>query len=595
MLGLVTLGLAAHDAVRAAQDLQAARSVLVALRDAPADVTRARDQAARAHSFTVRARTRLSSIPVRVVSAVPVLGRSLSAERAVARASASTVAGSLVVLDVVPQVRTPRGVDASALRSLARELEPVVGAAEQDLRALKETSTDATPRLVGEAVRDARKALGEAVSGLRQAQRGSAVAASVLGADRPRTILVALENNAELRGTGGYVSTFATGVVDRGRLRLDPFRDVEGIGHPPATARKVPAPAEYVEDFGPFLADTTLWREWTMSPDIPHSASVAANAAEVLLGQRPDIVLLVDVPALSALVALGGKDIVLPDGSQVTADALTEALLADTYAAAGKDLADQVQRRAELRAAAGATATELLAGDLPPLPLVRELGRLTKGRHMALWSADAAEQQALEELGVAGSADPQGDDLALVSVNNLNANKLDYYVDRAVEVKATVHQDRVEVHQRLVLDNRAPDDLVPYVAGQRDGTVVERVEFSIARNAVFGSLRRDGAPTNGDVRRGGERTRVHTYIELARGGQTVIDLRYSLPVVDGSYGLRLLPQALARDAQLEVVLQPGPGVRFAGAEEGRRDADVVRRAGPWAVEERMSVQVRRAG
>jgi hypothetical protein len=191
---------------------------------------------------------------------------------------------------------------------------------------------------------------------------------------------------------------------------------------------------------------------------------------------------------------------------------------------------------------------------------------------------------------VAGSTDPEGDDLALIAANNLSANKLDYYVDRAVEVSVTVGHDRAEVVQRVVLSNRAPEDLVPYVAGvDRPGTIVERVELSIGPAAMLTSFQRDGAPGNAELRRGAERTRVHTYVELPRGASTELELRYTVPVVDGRYRLRLLPQPLARDAALRVSVDPAAGLTLTALDDEQQTGP-LRQEGPWSEIQVLAVQ-----
>jgi hypothetical protein len=577
----------ARNAYLAAADLAQARTGLAGLDDASLDEAAPGVEAALVS--VDRANERLSGPSVSVLRWIPVLGRSIKAERAVARAAGSSLRGVAAVTSSVPALRAPGGLDVAAVRGLADRLDPLAEQARLDLAALRRVRTAWTPRQVGSAVQDADRELTPVVALLGSGAAGADLAAGLLGESGPRQLLVALGNNAELRGTGGYVSTFATGRIESGRVSLQPFRDVDSVRDQPSEARKVPAPAEYVEDYGPFLADTTLFREWTMSPDVPDAASVASAAAGTLLGQAPDVVLLLDVPALTGIVGLAGAPLSLPDGSSVPTDQLTEALLVDAYADAGTSGPAQTQRRAALRAAAGSTAASLLTGTQSPGVLLREMARLARGRHLALWSAEPAEQAALEALGLAGSADPEGDDLALVSVNNVNANKLDYYVDRQVDVEVTVGRDRAEVLQRLVLTNRAPADLVPYVAGVRTpGTVVERVELSIAQAAEFRSLRQDGAPTRGELRRGKERTRVHSYVTLARGRSVQLELRYSVPVTDGHYRLRLLPQPLARDAVLRLSVEAAAGLSLTTTGTAPSSGP-VRRDGPWTESALVSV------
>jgi hypothetical protein len=577
----------ARNAYLAARHLQDARAVLTGLQDAPLDQAGPRVDAALVS--VDRAGDLLSGPSVSVLRWVPVLGRSIKAERAVARAAASTLLGVSVLTEAAPGLKTPGGLDVAALRDVADRLDPLAEQARQDVQGLPTVRTAWTPRPVGNAVVEAHRELSRVIRLLDSAAEGADLMAGLLGEERPRHVLVALGNNAELRGTGGYVSTFATGRIESGRITLAPFRDVDSVRDDPSTARKVPAPAEYVEDFGPFLADTTLFREWTMSPDVPDAASVAAAAAGELLGLTPDLVVLLDVPALTGIVQLADATVSLPDGATVPADRLTEALLVDAYANAGASGDAQQQRRADLRAAAGSTAASLLTGGQSPEAVLRELVRLARGRHLAVWSSDRAEQRALEELGAAGSADPEGDDLALISVNNINANKLDYYVDRRVEVEVEVGRDRAEVIQRVSLDNRAPADLVPYVAGVAEpGTVVERVELSIAQAAEFRSFRRDGEMTTGELRRGAERARFHTFVELSRGQSVQLELRYSVPITNGQYRLRLLPQPLARDAALRVDVHAAPGLSLRSVGPGSADGP-VEREGPWTGTEVLSV------
>jgi hypothetical protein len=603
------LGAAARDALVAADEVERARAVLNGLEDAPGGSSGARgddgrpallDRLDTADRLLSSASRRLDRPAPRAVAALPLVGRSWQAERRVVEAAGAVVDGTRAAAEAAPGVRGPDGLDTGALRRVGDVLRVEAERAERALEALRTTPTGLTPPQVRSAVRDAVDALTPAVQGLRAGAEGARLGAGLLGGDGPRTMLVALGNNAELRGTGGYVSTFALGRLEDGTLTLEPFRDIVDVHEPREAARPVSAPPEYVEDYGPYLAASTDWRMWTMTPEVPVAAEVGAEITGALLGERADVVLFLDVPAVAALVELSGRPLVLPGGEAVPSEEVVEALLVDAYAQAGTDEQEQDARRAALRAAAGEAAASLLDTDLDLVDAGRELARLARGRHLALWSARPEEQRSLEELGLAGAipaAEPGGaDDLLLVTVNNLTANKLDYWVDRSVRHEARVHADRVEVAQTVRMDSRAPEALVPYVDGiTTPGRSSLRVEFSIPPEATVHTLTVNGRPASGDDRSGAERTRVFTFVSLTKGEDVEVAVSYSLPTTDGRYRLRLVPQALARDAELSVRVSPGDAGSIPAGAGFEPDGRSAVRQGPWAEQQSVRLDLDRGG
>ncbi len=587
VLLLAALGLmawASFVALSAARDVQEAQSRLAAARADSNDVDDAQKALTDAQLLLGRAEHKVDGVPVRVLAALPLVGRSFAAERAVVAASVDVVDGvALVATEGRGLADATEGVDVAGLRRLADSLDRVSQQSATTFERLRFTRTGWTPAAISRGVQDAQQALGPVVEGLQQGAVGARVAADLLGADGPRPVMFALQNNAELRGTGGYTSTVATGVLDGGRLRLEPFVDIVDIADSASSARPVTAPADYVEDYGRYLAHTTHFRNWTMSPDIPVSAAVGARAMGELTGTSPEVVVLLDVPAISEIVRLGGEDVVLDDGTRLSADALGRALFVDEYARAGSDRGQQSARRASLRGAATSAVRSLLDGSISPLDVVGALGRLSAGRHLAVWSARAQEQRALSDIGLAGGIDAGDDDLVLVSVNNLNANKLDYYVDRDVSLDVRVGLSNARVVQRVRLTNTAPDGLVSYVAGeQTPGVVSERIELSFGRDARFEGFRVDGQPARAFLRKHANRSSVVSYLEIARGQTVELELVYTVAAPFGSYRVQLLPQALARDADLELRIAPKDGGALAGVTGAETDATGrVVESGPW--------------
>ena len=582
LLTVVLVAWAFALALHAARSLAEAEDQLAAAQGgvaSPPDVARALE---RARGLLDQASGDVEATPFRLVASMPLLGRSLAAERAVVRTAEPTVDGLILLSDASPTLRAEDGrVDVERLSRLAIELDVVASRAERELAALRRAPTGMMPAPVASRVDTAERALQPVVGTLRSGAMGAEVASGLLGGSGRRQLLVALENNAELRGTGGHVSTFATGVAVEGRLSLMPFRDVIEVNDEPSEARRVAAPDDYVEDYGSFLADTTHWRNWAMSADIPTSAAVGAAAGSALLDTTLDAVVLLDVPALGAIVRLHGEDIRLDDGTTLSPEDLERSLLVEEYARSG-DPTGQDARRAALRDAATRTVSALLTDSAPGLGMVRMLGDLAAGRHLALWSARPEEQRRLVDLGLAGGIHAGEDDLTHVSVNNLNGTKLDYYVDRTVSVDVTVGAANSRVVQRVTLANRAPVGLVGYVEGfERPGEVVNRVELWLAADVALESLTVDGAPAPVITRQRPDRTLVATNVVIPRGKAAVVELTYTLPTPGGVYRGRLIPQALARDARLEVTLRAAQGALTDVEGAGVASDGVAREAGPW--------------
>ncbi|HVM27390.1 MAG TPA: DUF4012 domain-containing protein, partial [Mycobacteriales bacterium] len=511
-----------------------------------------------------------------LASRLPLVGASLRAERSVAESVAVTAgAGASVaeLLESQPLVEDGE-VHLDRLQRLSAELEAAAAAVRPALDRLASVDARGLPDPLAEAVIQTQDRLADADDSVARAAAMTTVMQDVLGADRPRSVLFVLQNNAELRATGGLVSTFALGRAHEGRLTMEPFQDVHAVADTPEQAVPVAAPPEYVEQYGAFLAGTTLWKNANMAPDATVSNEVLANVARRLLGSPVDVVVALDVPALVAVTSALGE-VTLPDGRGVTADALAEELLVTEYADAGPDWQEQPERRRAQRGAADDALRRVVSGQAPPLELARVLGRAAAGRHLTVWSAVEPEQQLLRRAGLAGEVDRRGGDLAMPVVHNLGGpghldgggpgegNKLDYYVDRSVSVTAVVGTEAADVTQRVSLHNRTPDGLGSYVAGfTAPGRLTELVSLSVSPDAQVRSVSVDGAevPFERFLTDSSLVLRLPVVIDP---GQTVeVAVEYRCDASGGGYALRAVPQPLASPASLRLDVRPASGTRL---------------------------------
>jgi hypothetical protein len=521
-----------------------------------------------------------------VAAAVPVLGRSIDAEARVADAVVPTLRAGRTLLHATRGLGAGGRIDLDRLRSVEHRLTTAADGMRGPLHRLDDVDVGLTPPPVQHAVWQAQRQLGSVRDALVTGTAAVQALGGMLGANGPRHVLICLENNAELRGTGGLISVFATGRTNDGKLTLGHFRDVEDVADLAHAAKRVKAPPAFRHDYGQFLADTTLWKNTNMTPSVPDAAAVLSHVAAATTRKKPDAVLLIDVPAMASIVSETGP--ITIDGRQVTGDELEHDVLVGAYRrAGGSDQASQDARRHELERAANVAFRRLRHGS-PSVGTIRALADAAAGRHLALWSARPDEERQLRQAGLAGAVDPRGADLAMVTAQNLgdspeHGNKLDYYARRRLSVDVAVGEHRATVTEQLSITNGAHRGLGPYVAGpEHPGRLRELVGMAIGARATVMSFTQDGAP----ARRAAEHhehgsVRIVTPVTLARGQTARWRLRYRVPLDDGIYRLRLLAQPLAKPATLHLTVHGVDGKPLEDASGRPARAQVLHYRGPW--------------
>lgn len=592
LLAVITTlgGWAVWAGLSARTDLLEAQRLLSSASEQPDDLDSASTLLETASVHTTRARGRLSAPGPAVVAAVPVLGRSLAAERDVANAADALVQAARGAVPVLRDVGSVNGqIDPAALQRVSLALDEAAGRARGPARRLSQTPTAFTPGAVGSAVAEARAVLLPAADVLERTASGVRALRGLLGADRPRTIVVGVMNNAEARGAGGYAPSFAVVTVRAGAVDVGPFTDVNEVQDEPAAARRVPAAEDYSRRWGRYLADSTLWKNVTMSPHGPDSLRVLCEVARADLGVPCDAAVLIDVPALASIMTLSGP--VQLDGRPVEGEELVEALLVDAYADTQELGRSQSERRAALLQAADDALGDLLGSGLTGLPALRALGAAAAGRHLAVWSSFEQEQADLDAAGLAGSVDPRGADLSLVSLNQLSAGKLDYYLRRDQAVSVVVGRRSAQVEQRVRFTLEHPPDLPAYVLGVRNGRLDELVDLGLSASAANVSLERDGRPEPFEfVADDSGSARVALDLLLTAPVTTELVLRYQVPVDDGRYRLEVRPQPLARDAEMRLTVSAEQGLTLVGTDvtDGQ-----VQETGPLTSSRTVSVHAER--
>jgi UDP-N-acetylmuramyl pentapeptide phosphotransferase/UDP-N-acetylglucosamine-1-phosphate transferase len=297
---------------------------------------------------------------------------------------------------------------------------------------------------------------------IQQSADAAAMVPAMLGANGPRRYLLAIQNNAEARATGGFIGNFGELIAQSGHISQGRFGRISVLNAPEGTDRSVPAPADYVSRYGRF-APFNLWQNMNMSPDFPTVGSVAAGLYARSGGGSVDGVIGVDPVALSDILRLTGPIQVALWPSPITADNVVEVTLQAAYDALPVD-----QRVAFLGDIARAAFDAMTSRDLGgPIRLAQALGPAVAQHHLQLYMTKPVEEAFASRLGASGAFGPAFGDQFLVTTQNASANKVDYYLRRSLNYQVTVDPasdspqgvSAARVHGTLTVDlvNTAPD------------------------------------------------------------------------------------------------------------------------------------------
>jgi hypothetical protein len=562
--------------LRAKGDLEAVRADLTAVRDNPPAreeiVRRLKTDEARA---TI-AREQVHQLGPTVVAHLPFIGRSMVAERTIADAASAVLTSAQRAIDASTGLGSGgTGLDLKRLATLHDVLAAAATDTAGPLQRLATLKTGLTPGIVGTSVHQAQTQLGGLSRSFDHVAQLTDAVGDLLGSHGPRTIYIGLENNAELRGTGGLISTYAMAHSANGHLTIDKFTDSQGIAKIAEHAVTVPAPPDYVAAYGGYKANSTLWLNATMDPNVPASASVIASLAQQSLGVKPDAVLLLDVAGMAKIVSATGP-LHLTDGSVLSGDQLIKDLLVTQYGDGSLDQNAQDARHLRLAEAAGSGFAALTSHE-SDVSVLKALATAATGRHLALWSSSPTVESELNAAGVSGSTAPGSLDLGMVTVNNLGdspgyGNKLDYYASRKLDVKVVVGEKSADVTETLTMANHAPTGLGPYVEGpQHPGRMHLLVQLATEKTAHLEQFTHGGVPAGFSKPTLSDQTQVTFPVDLMPGESGSWTLEYSVPVSNGHYSLRLLPQPLASAATLNVQVSAASGQQLGtvtGAESG---------------------------
>ena len=391
-------------------------------------------EGAQVHAHQARAATH--SLPWNILAAIPVVGSPLRTTQQIADVVSGLADDVLLPTAKMGAVVSPdklisgTRIDLGVLRSQETRLSELSTAA-TDLNSRAQAVTKpAYPSVINQARSELQDQTSRLASLLTDATIAAKLAPPMLGADGPRTYLMAFQTNAEARGTGGLVGAFALLRFDNGAPSLDTLTTNLELQGAKANVDLGP---EFNNVYG-WMNPYTDFRNSNVSAHFPYAAKIWSSMWAEQSGSTVDGVIALDPIALSFILKAIGP-VTLPSGEVITDQNVVELTQSTAYIRYPTE-ADQPARKEYLQTIAREIAKKATAPISSPRKLLDALGRAAGEGRLAVWSASPSEQALLERTPLAHIIPDDSAPYAQVVVNNLSGTKMDYFLEREIEYDA---------------------------------------------------------------------------------------------------------------------------------------------------------------
>lgn len=354
-----------------------------------------------------------------------------------------------------------------------------------------------------------------------------------LGANGARNYVLLAQTNSEIRATGGLVGSAGSFSADNGKITVGEFHaDAE-------------FPSNVALDDVNEEGDGTLYsgmyfgqfvHNISSTPDFPRVASMAQKFWQAApFGGSSDGVMSLDPVALQAMIGATG-DVTLSDGRALNGSNTAEFLLNSAY----KELTPAAQDQYFSETAA--QAVDHLFSDMNTQKLMtvaKTMLKMAEQRHLYFWSFREEDQAVLRTAGVTGEiANDAQNPVAGVYLNEMQASKMDWYIQRKSTVKKTGDNT---YHITYSFTNTLPAS----EAGSLPEYITANAKGGVALNRVILYTPAGGEISNVSASNGSSFAQVQakdhmTYMDdLSLAPETTVTVEYDVTTAAGSANLKL--------------------------------------------------------
>ena len=285
----------------------------------------------------------------------------------------------------------------------------------------------------------------------------------LVGADKPKRYLIAFQNSAEARGTGGIIGAFAVVELSRGNISVIKT----GSNALLKSLEEIPInmPDEY--DLL-YRSDPAIWQNSNISPHYPYGAKIWLALWKNQYGETLDGVVAIDPSALSYVLKATGP-ITLSTGEKISSKNVVSETLEKAYKKYEKD---NSAREAYLVRIINATAAKLVKGHFSKLEMARAIFKGISENRILIYSSESDVQKKLAAVRIGGVLNSTPNNEFRTVIINTDASKLDYYLSRTTNVRSISCSSEPTVKVMVTLKNslKSGVGLPRYVLTRADQT-----------------------------------------------------------------------------------------------------------------------------
>lgn len=378
----------------------------------------------------------------------------------VSHAGEEAVRALLPALDAVGNAKGGTGAARSPLEGLLPVLvaaRPQLYVADIDLARAEVAREKIDAEALSSQVRGLLARLDSAMPWLETGLDGAVLLPGLLGAGGPRTYLVLVQNNQELRATGGFISGVGELTFEDGRLASPSFLDSYAVDN-----FSVPhdlAPSDLAQVLGGVL---WFFRDTNWDVDFPTSARRALDVYARDRGKMACGIIALDLVGLQSLIDAVGPLQVEGFAEPVSGQNLLEAIQAawGDSSGGGADLAWWQHRKDFMGPMASAALARLLGGQpIDLLGLAQTIRQALDEKHLLVYFEDAQAEELIHARNWDGALPPSapGQDLLAVVDSNVGFNKVDASIERSIDYQVDLaHPEQPLAHVTLTYRNLSP-------------------------------------------------------------------------------------------------------------------------------------------